>query len=109
DHHRCPDTHQLTLNPAISATIHIEIATSAAKLQPLTFAILNRDGRLIAGPANKSISAAPGGKPAASRPRESGTSRKVGSARGTATVAVIRTAMNFADGCVRACGGNHST
>src|SRR5207302_1179626 len=72
--------------------------TVAATVQPLTLAILRRDGRFTAGPANSKITATPGENPAARRLMDRGISRNVGNANGTAIVATIRMTARFAPG-----------
>src|SRR5262245_1915382 len=84
-------------------------AMAAATFQPLTFATLQRDGRLIDGPANSSATAAPVGRPAASRPNANGISRNVGNAKGTANAAVIRIAAVLLFGLAKNPGGNNCT
>src|SRR5213594_2550909 len=86
-------TGQPANNPPQAAKTQTMIATAAATFHPLTRPTLNSEGRFTAGPAKSSATAAPSGNPPASRPRESGISRNVGRANGTATVAVTRIAV----------------
>ena len=83
--------HQIARPPA-TAIAQISRASVTAGFQLVVLASVKSDGRLTAGPAISSVSAAPSGAPAAMRPRASGISKKVGKANGTATAAVTVTA-----------------
>src|SRR5207249_4349267 len=85
---------EFRISPPVAATVHTTAARTAAILQFVDLARANKEGRLIAGPANKKAATAPTGAPAERNPRASGTSKNVGSAKGTAIEAAARTAKN---------------
>src|SRR5229473_1946600 len=84
----------LRTRPPTTAIVQINAAMVPPIFQLVAFATVSKDGRLTAGPANKSAAAAPGGAPAASNPSASGISKNVGSATRTEMKAVAVTTRN---------------
>jgi len=72
--------------------IQTEMPTSTAGLQPASRPTVNSDGRFVAGPAIKMAMATPKGKPAETKSKVNGSSKKVGMAISVATNANSTTA-----------------
>ena len=73
-----------TISPPIHASSPIVSAVRVASLHDVARPIAKSDGRLIAGPANRTAAAAPAGAPMLTSVKARGISKNVGSASGTA-------------------------